>query len=117
MRRTIATAALAVGLLLAAAPGASAVREEGIETCVVTGCDGAVVPARGVITGAANALEGACGPVGGVYLAPAKVCFVESRGSCEANVTLAGLDGVAAVGARSVGCPDGSDRLFVYVLH
>ena len=115
MRRHIAIAALALGLALAAAPVAQA-RDEGIETCVATSCDVGFVGAGGGITGLSAALQKACAPVAGLGTGPVRLCSVETPAACDTRIIAAGLDGVAAVGSHSVGCPHGFDGILVYVL-
>jgi hypothetical protein len=116
MRRQIATAALALGLFLAAAPVAQA-RDEGIETCLAASCDVGFVAAGGSITALSAGIQKACGPAAGLGTGPVRLCSVEATGPCDSRTIAAGVDGIAAVGSRAVNCGAGFDGVLVYLLH
>jgi hypothetical protein len=115
MRRRIAIAGLALGLVLAAAPMAQA-RDEGVEVCVALSCDVGFVQANGAIATLSHAIQAGCSASDGVAAAPLRFCTHGPVSSCDSSVVAAGVDGVAAVGARSVGCGEGFDGLVLHLL-
>ena len=116
MRRHIATAALVLGLVLAAAPVAQA-RDEGIESCLASSCDVGFISAGGQITALTAAMQKACGSAADTGTGPVRICSVDTRAPCDTKTIVVGVDGVAALGGHSVGCPHGFDGVLVYLLH